>query len=286
MAQKPELGIGNQVSDVQWAFDQGRASGITNDVVDDIRIPFVLLGDKATSLEHLLVQPTRRRAKVEFSDRESFCGYVNEFSAAATQIFADVRTRRIEAILDYHHEQPGWGDHRAALGFVHSTAWDAWMGLPATQWQCQQAFAEHLEDHLSDITLESPAKLVQVVRHLEVTSSKKWASAVSGGGLLTLTAESGQKIEGPGQVEIPVSLDLGIQVFETTPLRPVRVRVQHRCIEGKVEFRVSAAEREDLVRREFRSECNEIEKALVPEKGGEDERRIVIRYGTVRSMGA
>lgn len=250
-------------TDIQWAYRQGygRARVFQSGEVVGANVPFLVVGGTAVSLEHLLDAPRAIRERVVFRDRASFCEYVKIFSDPAetsTAIFADAENCRVVAILDYHAPgAPARGQHRAELAYQRSDQWRAWAkpGVFA-----QAGFADFLEDHVGDIVLGESARisLQETVRNLEITSSKRWASAVRGGGVVTLTQDVEQQVKGPSRVEIPVRLKLFIPVFEDGPRRDIGVRISYTIKDGCVDFGVALVRAAEIERAEFRTEVGVI----------------------------
>lgn len=255
------------LTDVQWAYEEGQGNAAIYRAreVAGINAPFLVVGGAAVSLEYLLDAPRAIRERVAFRDRASFCEYVKIFSAPAetwTAVFADTGTCQVVAILDYHAPTaPARGQHRAELSYRHSDQWCAWT-KPGVYTQAR--FADFLGDHGDDIVPDGSAgiSLQEMVRSLEITSNKKWASAVRGGGVVTLTQEVEQQVKGPSRVEIPVRLKLSIPVFEDGPRRDIGARISYTIKDGAVTFGVALVRAAEIERTLFRAEVATIAAAL------------------------
>lgn len=185
-------------------------------------------------LERFLGNPRRKKGTVEFFTADSLSRYVKAHGDDRTAIYADVERPIVVAVLDGHHDEAGWGEHRAVLRLRPTAEWSRWMARNA-KIGSQTEFAEHIEDCLADIVEPSGAEMLELAQHFQATTKVAFRSAkvlTDGQRQLlyeeTIDARAGMK----GQLTIPSTFSIAVAPFEGAPTYKVTARLRYRMREG------------------------------------------------------
>jgi len=158
------------------------------------------------------------------TQHDSFTEYLAKHSLTETEVWADINKDSITAVINAHSAAPdpddegtaGWGDHRATLQLVTTQDWRDWTGNNG-KLVGQQEFAEFVEQHLPNFLRPSAADMLELAQtikgHTKVSfeSSKRVKSGETAiEWREDTTAAAGKK----GTLEIPDTIDLGMQVYE------------------------------------------------------------------------
>jgi len=210
--------------------------------------------------------PSRKRGVVTVHEHASLARYVGAHEIVGhTALYADVRERRIVAVINGHgglaeNDTPGdeggpagWGDHRAALTLRHSPEWEAWTAQDG-RWLGQAVLAEHFQDNYVDIIEPDHATMLELAQTFQATSFVDFKSAhrLKDGntGLRyeeTSDARAGQK----GELEIPDEFTLSLRVFEGLDPVEVQARLRYRVRDGSLVIGYRLVRPEDHVRAAF-----------------------------------
>lgn len=103
-----------------------------------------------------LDEPRRKRGTVYTENVASFAQYYDKHADGDSEVFADVQNTLILAVLDAHTDgPPRWQDHRLVLKLAVTPEWAIWTQNDRKQ-VSQTAFAEFIEDHITDIAADGP----------------------------------------------------------------------------------------------------------------------------------
>lgn len=212
----------------------------------------LVFADKTVrSLEAFSPTPKRKRASVSLYESKSFVEYVKAHKLpGATHLFGQSNELggSFSAVIDYHEAEtatkevavPGWSDHRATLTLQTTPEWKRWIennGKAMTQ----EAFAEFLEDNITDIIKPDGATLIEIAQLLV---GKKGATFRSGKNLKTgaidfayseqIEASAGRRDD---NMQVPDRFTLGICPFVGAAGVEVSVRLRFRISDsGKLTF--------------------------------------------------
>ena len=168
--------------------------------------------------------PRRKTGSVTITQHDSFTEYLAKHSLTETEVWADINKDSITAVINAHSAAPdpddegtaGWGDHRATLQLVTTQDWRDWTANSG-KLVGQQEFAEFVEQHLPNFLRPSAADMLELAQtikgHTKVSfeSSKRVKSGETAiEWREDTTAAAGKK----GTLEIPDTIDLGMQVYE------------------------------------------------------------------------
>jgi uncharacterized protein YfdQ (DUF2303 family) len=211
-------------------------------------IPFVIIPDgySATTLDHLLPEPTRKRGKVVVSDASSFCGYVNCHSAGGSLVYADIDQiagsfTLVAVINDHSRAWAGWRDHTCTMSRKQSVEWQRWMSKDKKAMP-QAEFAAWIEENLTDIAsvegMPSGSDMLGMALGFERTSEKRLKSRVnlqSGGFRLEYVDDEDKDTR--TSMEVFSRFSIGIPVFECSAAAyRIDARLKYRESGGKLSF--------------------------------------------------
>lgn len=190
--------------------------------------------------------PRRKTGAVTLTQHDSFTAYLAKHALPETELWADIDKDRVVAVINAHggsadhtirdEGRAGWGDHRATLQLVTTQDWRDWTDKSGVL-MSQVDFAEFVEQHLPNFVRPAAADMLELAQtikgHTKVSfeSSKRVKSGETAiEWREETTAAAGKK----GALEIPDTIDLGIQVYEGgTPYRLV-ARFRYRIGGGQL----------------------------------------------------
>jgi uncharacterized protein YfdQ (DUF2303 family) len=202
--------------------------------------------------------PERIKQTVSVLDADSFIEYYNRFGDPNSRTFAHEPTISVTSILDYHgekHGSPRWGEHQLKLTLQKSVEWNTWMGGNNKKFS-QQEFGEFLEQHAIDISRPSPARMVEVARDLETSTSCEFGSGLrmqDGQVRFKYTETTNARVgtQGGGTLDVPEDFELSIPVFIGGAAVPVKALLRFRIPEGKLTFWYTLLRPESVLRDAF-----------------------------------
>jgi len=229
--------------------------------------------------EELLDHPKRKRANVRLIETSSFIDYVAAHqSAAATHVFG-VATEdggKFFAFIDWHERSStapqgaevhaNWGEHTVQLELATSPEWRRWLAANG-KLMTQEAFAEFLEDNLTDIVRPDAAFLIDVAQLLQ---GKKTAHFKSGKNLQNgaVQLEYSEAIETSGgrvngDFQVPSEFFIGLCPFVGAAGVEMRARLRFRIAEGgKLHFAYILDRPYKIIETAFMLAREEIEQKL------------------------
>jgi len=228
--------------------------------------------DAKQYLDARLERPVRRTGTARMTTLESFIEHVKRFADEHTAIFAvDSPTEpALEAVLDYHQigasGAPAWCTHRTHYRFPISDEWSAWT---KTMDFDQRAFADFLEDRISDvadpedageqtkefaeqlgIVLATPSALMALSRGLSVHVGQKVSQQINtSSGEVQLQFEEEHSAKSGGPLKVPGGFVIGIPVFRAGPRYSIPVRLRYKVAGGAVRWSLALL-RPDLAFRD------------------------------------
>lgn len=245
-------------SNMQAVIDAAR-TGLTVQKLDVVgRKAHYLIGSaqgsvvKEINLEDGLPAPVRKRGDVEVFDAASFNTILaqNDDAGSITiYIDRDANNPSIVAVLNGNGDTgPGWGDFRVRILFRFTPQWLKWKAIDGKMMP-QVAFAEFIEDNLSDILSPAGADMLEIAQYLSATRSTDFKSAMrlSSGQIQLQNIENIDAKVGAGQTAVPETITLGIApVFGLPPFR-VDTRFRYRIDNGKLLLGIKLQRVEDIM---------------------------------------
>ncbi|MET7412477.1 DUF2303 family protein [Streptomyces rubiginosohelvolus] len=175
--------------------------------------------------------PARKSGTTVVRDVDSFLAYFDKHGDESTEVYADVESRTITAVLDAHTAAAArWGGHRLELRLRATSAWRAWIGADNAL-MSQGAFAEFIEDNLVDLVEPDSATMLELAQSFEATTSAEFQSSQrldSGQRRFSYTEDVQAKAGAKGDIVIPATLTLALRPFEGCEAYRVTARFRYR----------------------------------------------------------
>lgn len=188
--------------------------------------------------------PLRKTGAVTLTQHDSFTAYLAKHGMPDTELWADNEKDQVVAVINAHmgttgdggEDYAGWGDHRATLQLVTTQDWRDWTDKSGVL-MSQVDFAEFVEQHLPNFVRPSAADMLELAQtikgHTKVSfeSSKRVKSGETAiEWREETTAAAGKK----GTLEIPDTIDLGMQVYEGGAPYKLTARFRYRIGGGQL----------------------------------------------------
>lgn len=185
-------------------------------------------------------QPRRATGAYTHGTVESFIRYVQRHhSADATTVWIDQINARVRAVLNDHAEDlPGWGDHNASVALVKTPEWTHWLKNDG-QYLDQEAFAEHLQDGITEIVDPAAATMLEVAQTIQGKTKADWKTATrldNGEVAFTYQEEIEAKAGRSGHLEIPQRMVLTIVPFYGEQPAVIEARLRYRIHQGNLKI--------------------------------------------------
>lgn len=238
-------------------------------------------------------KPERTEGLATLTSLASFIDHVNRFKKGYSAVFAT--EKQLLAVYDYHDAlDPNWCKHLAQYRFPVSIEWKAWAAADGRQ-MAQGAFAEFLEQHVSDVTtpndqdgahfgelnytLATPAQLLGLSRGLMVRVEME---AVAKPNLSSGESEVSYKEQHADSTGAPLKVPGGFMLlippFDEGPRYRIPVRLRYRVQGGKVMWSIHLHRAEAVIRDATKDACEEtVEKTSVALFHGKPERGVTPR---------
>ncbi|MFJ2183411.1 DUF2303 family protein [Streptomyces anulatus] len=193
-----------------------------------------------TGPEHTGI-PARKSGTTLVRDVDSFLAYFDKHSDESTEVYADVESRTITAVLDAHTANNArWSGHRLELRLRATSAWRAWTSMDG-QLVPQGQFAEFIEDNLVDLVEPDSATMLELAESFEATTSAEFQSSQrldSGQRRFSFVEDVQAKAGHKGEITIPATLTLALRPFEGCEAYRVIARFRYRLDRQKGELRL------------------------------------------------
>jgi uncharacterized protein YfdQ (DUF2303 family) len=210
------------------------------EAVDGSHYVIVPSGCQLQSLEHLQGAPSRTKGTVNFASVAAACRYINDFKDEWSRVFMKVGGA-FECVLDYPTEEhPRWGQHKAAYGPVYSEPWKVWLAAHKRPMN-QRAFAEFVEENLSEFFAPAGAEMLDLARTLEAKKSVAFKSGIrleNGDVSLAFEETTAARAGVKGELEIPSQFTIRLPVLLDEEARTVECRLKYAINDGAVVFSV------------------------------------------------
>lgn len=204
--------------------------------------PFVVRPNDNTvqALEHLLPSPHRRRGHTAIGDVASLIAACKNRNPEGG---APVYWTR-EGAVDIVFNEEGWRDDRIGFALVKTPEWTHWSGLDGV-WRGHGDILEAFEDRQQDFQDPSPAKMLELLRSVRITTNGRVVSAKSlDTGSITLEYEATNAVA--QGTTFPADFKLGLRLFEGTPPYELVCRLRYRTIDSKLQLSVRIVNRQPV----------------------------------------
>jgi uncharacterized protein YfdQ (DUF2303 family) len=196
--------------------------------------------------------PKRKRGTVTVRNVASFARYYGKHADEDSEVFADLDAGTVTAVLDAHRgtdadgdglaagEGARWQQHRLILALTPTLPWQDWTAKDR-RFMGQEAFAEFLEEHASDIDPAGAVKsadLLETAQNFKatlkvaMTSGTRVSSGQTQFSYIEEIAATGQNAK-RGTIEMPNEFDLLIAPYEDIAPAVMAVRLRYRIGQDK-----------------------------------------------------
>jgi uncharacterized protein YfdQ (DUF2303 family) len=190
-------------------------------------------------LEHLLPTPVYAKAAVQARTVQSLIDYTAGHKTAATAIFADVESGKVQSVIDYVglDNAPAHKAQRCVYDAPFSEEWKRWTAISGKQ-QNQEAFALFIEENRDDVVTPDGATMLELAKTLDAKKKVTFKSGLRlDDGSVDLaysdeTTAAGAGIN--GKIAIPTEIEIGIPVFFGGDRYKITAFFRYRIIEGKL----------------------------------------------------
>ncbi|ADE14131.1 conserved hypothetical protein [Nitrosococcus halophilus Nc 4] len=255
-------------SDFQAAFEAGRESKPEIIKVGECPIAIIPSNHHIEELSNLMERPTKTVSSFRSSNPDSFIAYIKKYRLENTAVFCDIEEGSIRGIIDYHGPSTAdWCNHRAFLKCKKTPEFLSWEG-DSEKVMSQTEFAEFIEDHLQDIVEPIGAQMLEICTTLRCKTKVEFnqATRLQDGNTQFLYSEESEAGAGQrGELRIPESIKLGIQVIEGGEHYELEAKFRYRIVSGSLKMWYKLMRPE----RAYRDAVNDVYEYIRDELGKE-----------------
>lgn len=210
--------------------------------------------DKDEYREH----PRRIEGRYTLRTAESLLEYLHKHALPETELWADVDSASVTAVIDAHRgagEPAGWSAHRATLQLLHSDEWKLWTGIDGKLLP-QIEFAEFIEQRTIDFVSPDGATILELAQSFQATRGGRFESSqrlTSGATTLVYKDDVSATAGKSGQIAIPDVVDLALRPFHGHEAFKVRARFRYRLDGGALRLGFALERPRDVVQAAFDS---------------------------------
>lgn len=181
--------------------------------------------------------PKRKIAKVYVEDIESFLTYWAKHNDAGSDLFVNVNSHYLTAVLDAHTTDGArWAEHKIVLELKTTDRWNAWANHDRKPLR-QVVFAEFIEDHLDDIREPAAASMLEIAQTFQAATKVKFSSSITlGNGTRRLNWEetTDSRAGESGKLDVPAAFKIGIAPFDFAEQYEITARFRYRIDSGQL----------------------------------------------------
>lgn len=169
-------------------------------------------------LERFEKTPRRAKGTYKVATVEALVDVTNRHEDGQdTTLWVHPTSGDVIAVLNDHGpgQSPAWGDHRVHLQLLFTDEWKRWIGHDA-KLLSQEAFAEHLQDGITEIASPPAADLLEIAQTMQGATEVAWKAGVSirdGSVQIGYTEEASAKAGRDGRLEVPEIFTLVMSPF-------------------------------------------------------------------------
>lgn len=223
--------------------------------------PFMVVSSRSgiSSLESLMLKPTRVRATANLRSLGSFVDYLKRFAVSGSSIIkSDPKNAKFEAVIDYHSgpETPDWCDHIVKYNCEPSREWLAWKDRDGQSFK-QEEFADFLEERAPDVVTPTGSELMEIALKFHVIRKAVFGKQIrlASGEIQFQYSEDNQK----GTVEVPEEIVIAVAPFHNGETYKVKARFRYRLSEGSLHFSYHLTNPDNVVEHAFKEMVEKIE---------------------------
>jgi uncharacterized protein YfdQ (DUF2303 family) len=227
--------IATRAADPNPLDPDGRLIGIV--LPEGARLQLV---DVAAELAEHQPQPERATGTHTASTVQSFIDLAarHDNGSGTLTVWVHPTSGQIVAVLNDHGrgQDAQWGDHRVRLDLLKTDEWKRWLALDGKLSE-QEAFAEHIQDGLTEIAEPAAADLLEIVQTMQGATSVAWKAGVrilDGSVQMQYVEEADARAGSDGELGIPAEFTLVIAPFVGEPPATILARLRWRIKAGKL----------------------------------------------------
>ena len=209
-------------------------------------------GVQTIDIEAYGAAPNRKRGTVTVFDAESLNRMLVDHAVPGhTMVYVNPDADRPAIVAVFNGAGiagPGFGDHRATIGFRETPQWKKWKAIDG-KLMPQPEFAEFIEDNLQDIATPDGATMMEIVTYLQATRTVDFKSGIklSNGSVQLTNIEDVQASVGAGNIAVPDTFEIALSpVFGTAPFK-IPARFRYRIESGKLRLGLKLLRLEDVM---------------------------------------
>lgn len=239
-------------------------------------------------LEQFADAPRRKRGSIAVTAAESLATYVRGHRSPGTLLYANPDALQVVAILNDHIPSPGedvgdgiagFRDHRATLTLKRTPGCTRWYNAHG-QYMGQEAFAQMVEDGLTEIASPSGADLLELAQTMQSTMTATFRSGIrlsSGQTQFQYVEEGTTRAGAAGDMVIPEKITLVFAPFFGAADMQLDARLRYRIREGKLALGVWLIQHEEAMQAAFMAEVRRIVDLTDADDGDSG---VTVIYGT------
>lgn len=178
--------------------------------------------------------PSRRVRTVTLTRTAALVDYLKRFSTDADcTLYVNAGLPGVVGVLD---DADGWRDDRVTLQWQTTQAWARWQSASGKMLD-QEAFADLIEEGLTEIAAPTGADLLELAQSIHATTAAKFSSdrrIVNGQVQLSYVEEINASAGRDGKMMIPAQITLVIAPFEGATPATITARLRYRIAGGKL----------------------------------------------------
>lgn len=189
-----------------------------------------LVDIRAQLHEEATLPPDRKTGAYTVTDVPSFVSYFQKHGEDHSEVWANVNTGTVRAVINAHSDDAGHQDHTGTLQLATTDDWKEWTASDG-KLMSQMEFAEFIEDHLPNFETPSAADMLELAQTFQATTKVDFASSQrvkSGETQLTYQEQQSATAGKKGSLAIPDTFTLGLVPFEGGPAYKVSARFRYR----------------------------------------------------------
>lgn len=236
--------------------------------------------DLEKQLDRYRERPRRKQGTFRVHDAESFVSYLGKHGLPESEVWADVTTSNLIAVVNAHAteailDEPGadavdadqgagWADHRVEYAVRPTQAWTTWLSSDGKLLD-QNSFAELIEDRAVDIVAPAAADMLELAQTFQATIGVSFESSKllsSGQRQLEYKETVDSRAGHRGRLEIPKEFTLGLVPFEGADPYKVTARFRYRITDGQLRIGYRLERPQDVMREAFLGVVDKVSEAV------------------------
>ena len=199
-------------------------------------------------------QLARKTGRTVVRDAASFLTYYAKHHDDASEVYSDVETLTVTAVLDAHSATDArFGDHRLQLGLRRTKAWQEWIDMDGTLVD-QDRFANFLEDHLPNLVEPDAATMLEIAQSIKATTKAEFQSSTrlqSGERKFAFVESTNASAGAKGDLAIPETFKIAVSPFEGADPYSMTCRFKYRLGGGHLALGFKLEQPEERAKAAF-----------------------------------